>query len=75
VAAVLDALRAARAELADAGRIVDVIAAGLDEDLADDPVAGARSVIELQVAEFRRALWSQTVDRIEQRAQSLGLQP
>lgn len=69
VAAVLEALAEARAELLDAHRIVHMIRAGLDEPEA--PVAGARQLIELQVAELRVALWAQTFANIEARASAL----
>lgn len=69
VAAVLEALAEARAELLDAHRIVAVILAGLDD--AEAPVAGCRELIELQVAELRVALWARTFANIEARASAL----
>ena len=69
VAAVLEDLRYCRRELADAGRIVHMLA-------IDEPDAGQtrrRLTIEQRVAERRCELWAAEVVAVEQRAAALGL--
>ena len=65
VAQVLDELRTARRELADAQSIVRLLTA--------DPDAGPRSGIEAQVATRRVELWRDQLRSTERRARSLGL--
>jgi len=65
VAQVLDELRTARRELADASRIVEL--------LSIDPDAGARAGIESLVALRRVELWTVELRSVQRRARSLGL--
>ena len=71
VAELLENLRHARRELADASRIVHML--GLDPGLALDPRNERRLRIEQQTAERRCELWAGHVRAFETRARALGL--
>jgi hypothetical protein len=67
IAAVLDELRTARRELADAERIVHML------DVDDDDPSPRRRRVERLVARRRVELWHAEVTTLAQRARTLGL--
>jgi hypothetical protein len=69
---VLEQLRAARAELVDAGRTVHMLAVNA-EDLAGHQLRW--QLIEAVTAERRCELWAAAIARLEDEARALGVDP
>lgn len=74
VAELLDQLRAARAELTDAGRIVHMLAEPAAGE-QHDHIARRRRWIEQQAAERRCELWALEIAQTEARLRGLDVEP
>lgn len=73
VTEVLDDLRLAHRELADAERIVRMLS--LPYPGTPPRIGVRRLAIEISTAEHRRGLWAAEVEALTDRARTLGLRP